>query len=86
MFLLVCHVARAFLQLSAGNGESKAGKTEMWKESETRIVFRTKVKERDKVVISNAAVELYAEIPKAATKAQPAAVTSPSAVPATPGG
>jgi len=38
--------------------------TEMWKESDTRVVFRCKVKERDKVVISNAAVELYTEIPK----------------------
>jgi NAD(P)-dependent dehydrogenase (short-subunit alcohol dehydrogenase family)/acyl dehydratase/ubiquinone biosynthesis protein UbiJ len=40
--------------------------TEMWKESDTRVVFTTKVKERDKVVISNAAVELFAELPKAA--------------------
>ncbi len=37
--------------------------TEMWKESDTRVVFRTKVKERDKVVISNAAVEFYTEVP-----------------------
>jgi len=43
--------------------------TEMWKESDHRIVFRTKVKERDKVVISNAAVELFAEVPKKAEKA-----------------
>jgi 3-hydroxyacyl-CoA dehydrogenase/3a,7a,12a-trihydroxy-5b-cholest-24-enoyl-CoA hydratase len=47
--------------------------TEMWKESGTRIVFRTRVKERDKVVISNAAVELYTEIPKPKAKAAPAA-------------
>jgi 3-hydroxyacyl-CoA dehydrogenase/3a,7a,12a-trihydroxy-5b-cholest-24-enoyl-CoA hydratase len=51
--------------------------TEMWKESDTKIVFRCKVKERDKVVISNAAVELYKEIPKPAPRqvaaAQPAA-------------
>jgi 3-hydroxyacyl-CoA dehydrogenase/3a,7a,12a-trihydroxy-5b-cholest-24-enoyl-CoA hydratase len=42
--------------------------TEMWKESETRVVFTTKVKERGKVVISNAAVEFFAEVPKAAEK------------------
>ncbi|HEX6839756.1 MAG TPA: SCP2 sterol-binding domain-containing protein, partial [Polyangia bacterium] len=48
--------------------------TEMWKESPTRVVFRTKVKERDKVVISNAAVELYTEIPK--PKAKPAATAA----------
>jgi 3-hydroxyacyl-CoA dehydrogenase/3a,7a,12a-trihydroxy-5b-cholest-24-enoyl-CoA hydratase len=41
--------------------------TEMWKESETKIaIFRCKVKERDKVVISNAAIELYKEIPNKA--------------------
>ena len=42
--------------------------TEMWKESDGKIVFRCRVKERDKVVISNAAVELYKEIPKAVAK------------------
>ena len=50
--------------------------TEMWKESDTRIVFRCKVKERDKVVISHAAVELYTEIPKAKAKAAPAAANA----------
>ena len=58
--------------------------TEMWKESDEKIVFRTKVKERDKVVISGAAVELYKEIPKVASKATAgaapaAAAASPSA-------
>ncbi|HGG58145.1 MAG TPA: hypothetical protein ENK31_10150 [Nannocystis exedens] len=37
--------------------------TEMWVESPTRVIFRTKVKERDTVVISHAAVELYSEVP-----------------------
>ena len=54
--------------------------TEMWKESDTRIVFRTKVKERDKVVISNAAVELYSEIPK--PKAKTSAATGTASGPA----
>jgi 3-hydroxyacyl-CoA dehydrogenase/3a,7a,12a-trihydroxy-5b-cholest-24-enoyl-CoA hydratase len=38
--------------------------TEMWKESDTRIIFRCLAKERESVVISNAAIELYTEIPK----------------------
>lgn len=42
-------------------------RTEMWKEKDGRIVFLSKVKERGKVVISNAAVELYKEIPKEKT-------------------
>jgi len=37
---------------------------ELWKESELRVIARASVKERDKVVLSNAAVEFYAEIPK----------------------
>lgn len=49
--------------------------TKMWKESDTRIIFETSVKERGEVVIKNAAVELYAEIPapKAKAKTEPAA-------------
>jgi (3R)-3-hydroxyacyl-CoA dehydrogenase / 3a,7a,12a-trihydroxy-5b-cholest-24-enoyl-CoA hydratase / enoyl-CoA hydratase 2 len=38
--------------------------TEMWRLSDTRIVFRTKIKERDQVCISNAAMELWKELPK----------------------
>lgn len=44
--------------------------TRMWRESPARIVFETKVKERDKLVIKNAAVELYEEIPQRSTKAK----------------
>ena len=53
-------------------------RTEMWKESPTRIVLRCRVLERDKVVISNAAVELHSELPRAAPAPQ-AAVAAPAA-------
>lgn len=55
--------------------------TKMWKESDTRIVFETSVKERNEVVIKNAAVELYKEIPqpKAKAAAPAAAATQPTA-------
>jgi len=60
-------------------------RTEMWKEADGRIIVRCKVVERDKVVISNAAVELHKEVPQekpAASKAQgaPAAAVAPEAV------
>lgn len=59
--------------------------TRMWKEADDRIVFETSVKERNEVVIKNAAIELYKEIPAAkpkaaATKAVPAVATAAQAV------
>ncbi len=59
--------------------------TRMWKESDQRIVFETRIKERDELAISHAAVEFYAEVPQA--KAKPAAITAtaqPAAVAAAP--
>ena len=53
--------------------------TEMWRESPTRILFQCKVAERDKTVISNAAVELYPEIPRPAAKPKPSAAGAPAA-------
>ena len=61
-------------------------RTEMWKESEGKIVFRCKVVERDAVVISNAAVETYKEVPVAKPKAAPAAASPPATAPAPAGG
>ena len=55
-------------------------KTEMWKESDGKIVFRCKVAERDVTVISNAAVELYAAVPTA--KPKPVAAAPSAAAPA----
>jgi 3-hydroxyacyl-CoA dehydrogenase/3a,7a,12a-trihydroxy-5b-cholest-24-enoyl-CoA hydratase len=51
--------------------------TEMWRDNDTRIVFQTKVKETGEIAISNAAVEVFREIPKkVATKsAAPAAAS-----------
>ncbi len=53
--------------------------TEMWKESDTRIIFRTKIKETNEIAISNAALELYSEVPKPKAKAAPAAAAKSSA-------
>ena len=57
-------------------------KTEMWKEGD-KVIFRSKVVERDATVISNAAIELYKEIPAEpvdapATAAAPAASAGPT--------
>jgi 3-hydroxyacyl-CoA dehydrogenase/3a,7a,12a-trihydroxy-5b-cholest-24-enoyl-CoA hydratase len=57
--------------------------TEMWKEGD-KVVFRTKVKERDKVVISNAAVELFKELPKKAEKPKAAAAATTAGAPLSP--
>lgn len=54
--------------------------TRMWKESPTRIVFETRVKERDKLVIKNAAVELYEQAPQRQAKPKTqAAAAAPAA-------
>ncbi len=57
--------------------------TEIWKVSETRAVLRCKVAERDKVVISNAAIEFYTDVPNTAPRAQikPSRGASTPAVP-----
>ncbi len=58
-------------------------KTEMWKEG-NRVIVRASVVERDKVVLKNAAIELYDQIPTA--KVAPAAAANPAAAaPAAPG-
>ncbi|HZH16602.1 MAG TPA: SDR family NAD(P)-dependent oxidoreductase [Archangium sp.] len=58
-------------------------RTEMWKDGE-RVIIRCKVVERDKVVISNAAVELHKEVPS--VQAKPAASAQASAPAAAGGG
>jgi 3-hydroxyacyl-CoA dehydrogenase/3a,7a,12a-trihydroxy-5b-cholest-24-enoyl-CoA hydratase len=49
--------------------------TEMWKDptNEQKIIFRCKVKERGEVCISNAAIELWKELPKPKDRSKPAA-------------
>ncbi len=58
--------------------------TEMWKESDSKIIFRTKVKERNEIVISNAAIELWKELPKPKDRSKPAAAASAAGAPAVP--
>ncbi len=53
--------------------------TEMWKEGD-RVIFRTKIKERGEICISNAAVELWKELPKPKEKPKASAAAA-SAVP-----
>jgi NAD(P)-dependent dehydrogenase (short-subunit alcohol dehydrogenase family)/acyl dehydratase/predicted lipid carrier protein YhbT len=55
--------------------------TRMWKESDLRIICEVRVKERDKLVIKNAAVELFDQIPVAKPKPK-AAVAAAAAAPA----
>lgn len=50
--------------------------TKMWKISDTKIIFETWVKERNEIVIKNAAVELYSEIPQAKVHAPDMAQSS----------
>ncbi len=61
-------------------------KTEMWKDGDLRVVFRCTAVERNKVVISNAAVEFFKEVPKAprvvAAPAVPAVAAAASPAPA----
>jgi 3-hydroxyacyl-CoA dehydrogenase/3a,7a,12a-trihydroxy-5b-cholest-24-enoyl-CoA hydratase len=58
--------------------------TEMWKESDQRIVFQCKVKERAALVISNAAIELFEQLPKPKEKKKPTPATAAPAAAAEP--
>jgi 3-hydroxyacyl-CoA dehydrogenase/3a,7a,12a-trihydroxy-5b-cholest-24-enoyl-CoA hydratase len=58
--------------------------TEMWRESETRVVFQTKIKERGELAISNAAVELFRGIPKKAEATASRAAPADAGAPLTP--
>ncbi len=58
-------------------------KIELWKENDLRVLLRATAVERNKVVISNAAVEFYPEIPKPKAKAVAAAAPLKSAPSAT---
>ena len=55
--------------------------TEMWKDTDTRIIFRCKVKETDQVCISNAAIELWKELPRPKDRSKAAAAPAGAAAP-----
>jgi 3-hydroxyacyl-CoA dehydrogenase/3a,7a,12a-trihydroxy-5b-cholest-24-enoyl-CoA hydratase len=55
--------------------------TEVWKNADGSAIFRVKVKERDKVVLTNAVAEFHKEVPK---DEQPAPAKSEAASPAAP--
>ncbi|HEX3764145.1 MAG TPA: SDR family NAD(P)-dependent oxidoreductase [Kofleriaceae bacterium] len=59
--------------------------TEMWKESDQRVIFRCKIKETGEVCISNAAVELWKEIPRPKDRSKPAAAAAAGPAAATSG-
>jgi 3-hydroxyacyl-CoA dehydrogenase/3a,7a,12a-trihydroxy-5b-cholest-24-enoyl-CoA hydratase len=52
--------------------------TEAWKEGD-KLIFQTKVKERDEVCLSNGAIELYETIPKKKAKPEKAAAKAEAA-------
>ncbi|MFO0649372.1 MAG: SDR family NAD(P)-dependent oxidoreductase [Polyangiales bacterium] len=57
--------------------------TELWREGD-RVSFRTRVKERDKVVLTGGAAELFKTIPVKKPKAAPKAAAAGASAPATP--
>ncbi len=56
--------------------------TEVWKISATKVLFRTRVVERDVVVLSGGVAEFFAELPSAS--ASPHLAPAPTAAPAAP--